>query len=89
MRKNSKEYFINIIRTSAGKGVQFVSENTKNSVKNSGIQLMGYNECHKLLQYFPLIAGKKYSLKYLKEQSVYAENVLQSILENRNVNEVF
>lgn len=80
MRKNSKDYFINIIRTNAGKGIEFL----RTVDKPNGIQKIAYNECHKMLDYYGLIGGKKYKLSHIKEQAEYSEAVLNTILTGKN-----
>jgi hypothetical protein len=76
MRKNSKDYFINTIRSNADQGIQFL----RTVEKPNGIQKIAYDESHRMLNYFGITGGKKYPLKYLKEQSVYSLIVLNSML---------
>jgi hypothetical protein len=80
MRKNSKEYFIQIIRTNAGKAIEFLS----NAGSRNKIQEYAYDESHKLLNYYGLTSGKKYALKYLKEIAEYSEIVLNVMLTGKN-----
>jgi hypothetical protein len=79
MRKNSKEYFINIIRTNANEGIQFL----RTVEKPNGVQKIAYDQSHDFLNYFGLSGGKKYPLSYLKEQAEYSVIVLNALLSGK------
>lgn len=80
-RKNTKAYYIAIIRTNAGE----VIEQRKHLEGSEGLRNMCYDEAYRMLDYFGLSSGKRYKLDYLKEEAEYSEKLLETFYEGKNV----